>query len=222
MNKSGASTERSTIRRVAKNAIYDRAVIDAILDEALICHVGFVDDGDPFVVPMLYARDGDRLYVHGSVASRAMRVLGGGAACCITVTLIDGLVLARSLLHHSMNYRSVVILAKGRAIEGRESKNDVLFRLTEGLIPGRWNDARVPSEKELDATGVVEFLIEECSAKVRTGPPVDEDADYGLRHWAGVLPLRTAIGTPVADDRVAEGAAVPGYVSGYRRPGWST
>jgi uncharacterized protein len=220
MNKDGATSERSTIRRVSKNAVYDRDMINAILDEAMVCHVGFIDDGQPLVLPMLYARDGDKLYVHGSVASRAMRVLGDGTPCCIAVTLIDGLVLARSLLHHSMNYRSVVIFAKGRVIEGREAKNDVLFRLTEGLIPGRWDDARQPTDKELDATGVVEFLIEECSAKVRTGPPGDDEPDYALPYWAGVLPLKTVAGVPVADDRLREGVAVPGYVSGYSRPGW--
>lgn len=220
MSQDRATTERSRILRVSKNAVYDRDRINAILDEALVCHVGFIDDGHPFVVPMLYARDGDRLYVHGSVASRAILLLGGGVPCCITVTLIDGLVLARSLLHHSMNYRSVVLFAKGRTIGGRRAKNEVLYRLTEGLVPGRWDDARQPSDKELDATGVVEFAIDECSAKVRTGPPGDDESDYALPHWAGVLPLRTVTGAPVADDRLAPGTPVPAYISEYERPGW--
>jgi len=215
-----ASTARSTIRRVSKNAVYDREKIYEILDEAMVCHVGFVDDGQPIVIPMLYARDGDHLYVHGSVASRAILSLSSGAPCCITVTLIDGLVLARSLLHHSMNYRSVVVFAKGRAVEGCEAKNRVLRLLTEGIIPSRWNDARPPSEKELDATGVVAFSLDECSAKVRTGPPSDEQRDYALPHWAGVLPLRTAVGTPIPDDKLDPQTPVPANISGYTRPGW--
>lgn len=212
------ATERTTVRRVAKNAVYDRDAINVILDEGLVCHVGFVDDGQPYVLPMLYARDGDRLYVHGSVSSRLLKTLGDGTRCCITVTLMDGLVLARSLLHHSMNYRSVVILASGRELTSRAEKNRALERLTESAIPGRSNDARLPSDKELDGTGVVEFPIEECSAKVRTGPPNDDESDYELPYWAGVIPLQLAVGMPIPDERLTPGMPVPSYVTNYQRP----
>jgi len=177
-----------------------------------------VDDGQPYVIPTLYARDGDKLVLHGSVGGRLMKALSGGTRCCITVTLTDGLVLARSLLHHSVNYRSVVILGEGRELTGRELKTRALELLTDGIIPGRWNDARKPTEKELDATAVVEFPIEECSAKVRTGPPNGDEADYDLPHWAGVIPLELTAGTPIPDERLKPDTPLPPYVSTYPRP----
>jgi len=218
MGEFTGKSPRTTVRRVVQNAVYDRDAIHAILDEGFVCHVGFVDDGQPYVIPTLYARDGDMLVLHGLVGGRLMKALSGNARCCITVTLTDGIVLARSLLHHSINYRSVVILGEGRSLTGRDEKTEALKQLTEGIIPGRWNDARAVTEKELDATAVVVFPIDECSAKVRTGPPGEEEADYDLPYWAGVIPLELTAGTPIPDDRLKPEIPVPSYVSTYLRP----
>lgn len=212
-----SSRSRSQIKRLPQRAVYDRAAIDAILDEGLICHVGFVADGQPFVIPTIHVRIGDRVYLHGSPASRMLQALARGGEACLTVTLVDGLVLARSAFHHSMNYRSVVLFGRGSAIEG-EQKIAVLHALSEHLIRGRWPDVRGPSVDELRRTLVVAIPIEEASAKVRTGPPADDEEDYELSVWAGVLPLRLAASAPLADPRLALGIAPPGYAINYRGP----
>lgn len=197
--------------------IYDREAIAAILDEGLVCHVGFVAEGQPYVIPTLYARQGDRLYVHGSAVSRMLRTLAGGVPVCVTVTITDGLVLARSVFNHSMNYRSVVVLGTATVVEGPQ-KIAALQTIAEHVAPGRWSEARGPSENELKATAVLSLPLDEASAKVRSGPPEDEDEDYALPHWAGVLPLALAAGTPVPDPRLPAGVAVPPSVRGWRRP----
>jgi nitroimidazol reductase NimA-like FMN-containing flavoprotein (pyridoxamine 5'-phosphate oxidase superfamily) len=194
---------------------YDRATIDGILDEGLICHVGFVDAGAPFVIPTGYGRDGDELLIHGSAASRMMRTLAAGAEACITVTLLDGLVLAESAFHHSMNYRSVVLLGRGRLL-GEEEKTAALEKISERLIPGRWAEVRGPVAQELKATTVLAFPIGEASAKLRRGMPGEEEIPHDRPVWQGVLPLSLAPGEPLADPRSA-GLEVPSYVRGYRR-----
>jgi uncharacterized protein len=214
-----APTPRTTLKRLPARGSFDREVVDAILDEALLCHMGFVVDGQPFVIPTIHARVGETLYVHGSPASRMLRTLREGVPACVTVTLLDGLVLARSAFHHSMNYRSVVVL--GRAVEVRErAERELALRaIVEHVAPGRWEECRRPSEKELLGTLVLRLPVEEASAKVRTGPPLDDEDDYALKCWAGVLPLRLVSGEPVADPRLAPGTPVPGSVLAYRRPG---
>lgn len=213
--RSGAPTPRTAVKRLPGLAVYDRNVIYAILDEALCCHVGFVDGEQPFVIPTNHARINDMLYFHGSPGSRMLRCLASGASVCVTVTLLDGLVLARSLLHHSMNYRSVTILGRGSEVKDREQKWRALEALTEHVTPGRWNVARQPSEQELAVTMIVSFPINEASAKIRTGPPLDEEADYALPVWAGVIPLSLDAGEPVPDPRVAEGIELPAYLREY-------
>jgi len=210
-------TPRTTVRRLPKRGRYDRETVAAILDEGLVCHVGFVADGQPFVIPTLYARRGERLYVHGSAVSRMLLALAGGVPVCVTVTLVDGLVLARSVFNHSMNYRSVVVLGTATAVEGPE-KVAALETIAEHIAPGRWREARGPSDTELKATLVLSLPLDESSAKVRTGPPEDEEEDYALPCWAGVLPLALAAGSPVADPRLGPGIAVPPSVRGWRRP----
>ena len=213
------TTPRTRVRRVPKRAVYDREAIHAILDEALICHVGFVVDGEPRVLPTAIARIGESVYLHGNHKSQMLRALENGAQACITVTHLDGLVVARSGMHSSMNYRSVVIFANGTRLEG-ERKRQVLETFVERLIPGRAKDLEVRpiTDQELDITSVLEFPLEEVSAKVRTGDPVDDEADYALDLWAGVLPLRLQAGEPEADPRLKPSIPVPGYVSNYRRP----
>jgi uncharacterized protein len=205
------------VRRRAGRGRYDRATIDAILDEGLVAHVGIVSEGQPYVIPVLYARRAGRIYLHGSPLSRLVRRLAEGVPMCLTVTLLDGLVLARSAFHHSMNYRSVVVLGHGRAVRDYHEKQEALRVIVERMVPGRADDARGPSEKELDATEVVALEIDEASAKIRTGPPVDAAEDYSLPVWAGVVPLGLRVGDPVADDRCS--VPVPGYVTGWRRGG---
>jgi uncharacterized protein len=200
-----AMSTRTKIRRAPARAVYDRDAIDAILDEALIAHLGFVDDGQPYVIPTLQARIGDTVYIHGSSASRAIRTLGAGIPACLTVTLVDGLVLARSAFHHSINYRSVVVLGTCTAVEGPEQREVALRAFTERLVPGRWDEVRPPTAKELKGTRVLAMALDECSAKVRTGPPVDDDEDYELPVWAGVIPLQTVAQEPVADPRLSDG-----------------
>jgi nitroimidazol reductase NimA-like FMN-containing flavoprotein (pyridoxamine 5'-phosphate oxidase superfamily) len=208
-------TERTTIRRLPKRGNYDPAVINAILDEALLCHVGFVVDGQPMVIPTIHTRIGDTLYFHGSVASRMLRTLRNGVPACVTVTLLDGLVLARSAFHHSMNYRSAVILGTACEVTDREEKLRVFDALVDHVIRGRSSEARKPTEPEILSTALLAIPIEEASAKIRTGPPVDDDEDYALPIWAGVLPLRLVPQEPVADDRnIAE---LPQYVKDYKR-----
>jgi nitroimidazol reductase NimA-like FMN-containing flavoprotein (pyridoxamine 5'-phosphate oxidase superfamily) len=210
-------TQRAQIRRIPKRAAYDAEKIHAILDVGFLAHLGFCVDGQPFVIPTLYGRSGDKLYLHGSAASRMLRELETGVPACVNVTIVDGLVLARSAFHHSMNYRSVVAFGTARKIEGNEQKTEGLRVISEHLIAGRWDEVRSPYEKELKATSVLEFAIEEASAKVRTGPPVDEEEDYTLPVWAGVLPLKFEPKEPVADSRMIDGVAVPEYVLWYRR-----
>jgi uncharacterized protein len=206
-------TERTRIRRLPERGNYDRATIDAILDEALICHVGFVVEGRPVVIPTIHARVGDHLYFHGSPAAGMLRTLRGGVDACVTVTLLDGLVLARSAFHHSMNYRSVVVFGKAEEVVDREEKIRVLDKLVEHVCRGRSADARRPNEQELKQTLVLRIPIAEASAKIRTGPPKDDEEDYALPIWAGVLPLALVPSKPIPDNDVA----APEYVARYRR-----
>ena len=211
-------SERVRLRRRRDRGSYDRAVIDAILDEALLAHLGIVQRGQPFVIPTLHARCGDVVYLHGSAAGRTLRALAGGTPACVTVSLIDGLVLARSAMHHSANYRSVVLLGTARSVEDPEHKRAAFRAIVEHVVPGRWPDVRPPSESELKATAVVAMAIDEASAKVRVGPPLDDEEDYALPAWAGVIPLRTAAGAPQADPRLAQGIPTPAYARAYARP----
>ncbi len=208
-------TERTTVKRLPKRASYDRQTIHAILDEALLCHAGFVVNGAPVVIPTIHWREGETLYFHGSSASRMLRTLRDGVDACVTVTLLDGLVLARSAFHHSMNYRSVVVFGKAREISDREEKLRALDALVEHVVRGRAKDVRAANEIELKATLVLALPIEEASAKIRTGGPVDDDEDYALPVWAGVLPLTLTPGVPVADAGVT--SPEPPYVTSYRR-----
>jgi uncharacterized protein len=203
------------VRRRAGRGDYRRATIDAILDEGMVGHVGVVTDAQPFVIPVLYARDRDRVYLHGSPLSRLLSTIAEGVPMCLTVTLLDGLVLARSAFHHSMNYRSVVILGEGRAVGDPERKDAALRVIVEHIVPGRSADARGPNRKELQATEVIELTIDEASAKIRTGPPVDGGEDMQLPVWAGEIPLSLAVGDPVTDEQCA--LPVPEYVRAYSR-----
>ena len=214
-----APTERTTVRRLPKRGSYDRAVLDAILDEGLVCHVGFAVSGQPYVIPTTYGRVGDRLYLHGSAASRMLKELRGGIPVCVTVTHLDGLVLARSAFHHSMNYRSAVVLGMAEEVVDAEERGAALRAIVDHVVPGRWDTVRSPSEIELRATLVLRLAIDEASAKIRSGPPVDDDADYELPFWAGELPIRTTVLPAVADPRLLAGIPVPPHVTGYRRPG---
>lgn len=210
-------TQRTALKRLPKRGSHERDVIDQILDEGFICHVGFAIDGQPFVIPTGYARAGDKLLIHGSQASRMLRALKGGTDACATVTLIDGLVLARSAFHHSMNYRSVVIFGRAALVEDRREKLAALFALSEHMIPGRWKNVREPNEAELQQTTVLSLPIDEASAKIRTGPPLDDEEDYAMNVWAGVLPMRLTVGSPIADPRLTPNIEVPHYVSEYER-----
>ena len=201
-------TERTTVKRLPARGVYDRDTVYAILDEGLICHAGFVVNGSPVVIPTIHWREGDTLYFHGSAASRMLRSLRSGVETCVTVTLLDGLVIARSTFHHSMNYRSAVIFGTAREVTDREEKLRALDALVEHVLPGRSDEARGPNEKELRQTMVLALPIDEASAKVRTGGPIDDDEDYSLPIWAGVIPLRLAYGQPYDDGRVAAGVGV--------------
>jgi uncharacterized protein len=194
-------TDRTRLRRLPARGAFDRATIDLILDEALVCHIAFVVEGQPFAIPTGFARAGDDIYVHGSSASRMVRALAGGLEICLTVTLVDGLVLARSAFHHSMNYRSVVVLGTARLVEDAVEKREALRLFTERIAPGRWRTLRPVTEQELKATSVLALPIAEASAKVRSGPPIDDAADYGWPVWAGIVPLRLSRGEPIADPR---------------------
>jgi len=208
-------TEKTRVRRLPKRGRYDRETISAILDEAIICHVGFAIDGQPYVIPTGFARIGDDLYIHGSSASRMLRSIAGGIDVCVTVTLIDGLVLARSAFHHSMNYRSVVVLGKAEMITEADEKTRALVAFTEHIVPGRWAEIRWPTEPELKATTVLRLPITEASAKIRTGDPIDDDEDYSMNVWAGVIPLTLAPGEPIDDTKLPKGIAVPDHVRKY-------
>lgn len=206
-------TPKTKLRRLPKRGHHDRETIDAILDEALVAHMGFVHEGQPFVIPTLHARLGDEVLIHGSSASRALRALAEGAPLCLTVTLIDGLVLARSAFHHSVNYRSVVLLGQARLLTDTAEKEAALEAFTERMVPGRWEHIRWPSPKELKATKVLALPIDEASAKVRTGPPLDDDEDYAMDAWAGVVPLRTVAAPPEDDPLLRDGIPVPEHVA---------
>jgi hypothetical protein len=212
-------TPRTTLRRLPARGRFDRETVYAILDEALVCHVGFVTDGQPFVIPTIHARVGDRLYVHGSAASRMLRTLEGGVPVCVTAMLLDGLVLARSAFHHSMNYRSAVVLGRAEAVRDPREKWDALRAIVEHVTPGRWAEVREPNAKEMAGTLVMRLPIEEASAKVRTGPPLDDEEDYALDVWAGVLPLSIVPGAPVPDPRLETERPVSPSVLAYHRPG---
>jgi hypothetical protein len=213
----GEVSDRVRLRRRRERGSYDRETIDAILDEGLIAHVGIVEDGQPLVVPTLHARSGDLVYLHGSSAGRAMRAMGSGAPICLTVSLIDGLVLARAAMHHSANYRSVVLIGRARPVTDPDEVLAGFEAVVERLVPGRWRDVRPPSENELRATALVALPIEEASAKVRTGGPIDDEEDYALPAWAGVIPLSLHVGEPMPDPRLAADVPVPDYVSGWPR-----
>ncbi|HWS55901.1 MAG TPA: pyridoxamine 5'-phosphate oxidase family protein [Pyrinomonadaceae bacterium] len=201
-------TERTKVRRLPQRGSYDRAVVYDILDEGFVCQVGFVAEGRPVVIPTAYGRDGDQLFLHGARASRMLKALRDGAEVCVTVTLVDGLVLARSAFHHSINYRSVVVFGRARVVEAEEEKARALLAFTEHVVPGRWAEVREPTRQELDATLVLALPLAEASAKVRTGPPVDDEEDYALAVWAGVLPLRVSVGEAVPDPRLPEGVGM--------------
>ena len=211
-------TPRTTLKRLPQRGSYDRELIARILDEGFICHVGFAVDGRPFVIPTGYARVGDSLIIHGSQASRMLRTLGQGIDVCVTVTLIDGLVLARSAFNHSMNYRSVVVFGNAKVVDDPAEKLAALRALSEHMIPGRWDDVREPNQLELQQTTVLSLTLDEASAKVRTGPPLDDEADYELDVWAGVIPLRMVAGEPVGDARLPPNSEAPGYTLEYSRP----
>jgi nitroimidazol reductase NimA-like FMN-containing flavoprotein (pyridoxamine 5'-phosphate oxidase superfamily) len=200
-------TNKTKMKRLPKRAVYDKAQVHAILDEGFLCHIGFVVDNQPYVIPTGYVRSGDQIFIHGSAASRMLRNLDQGVEVCVTVTLVDGFVLARSVFHHSMNYRSVMVLGTARLVTEREEKLRALRAFTNHIVPGRWEEARQPNEQELKATSVLALPLEEVSAKVRTGPPIDEEEDYGLPVWAGVAPIRLQNGKPIPDERLAAGAA---------------
>jgi len=217
MSEPYTPTPRTRLVREPQRAVYDRAVAYEILDEGFICHVGFILDGQPFVIPTGYGRAGDSLYIHGSAASRMLRNLDQGVAVCVTVTLIDGLVLARSIFNHSMNYRSVVVLGTAVAVQDPTEKLEALRLLSEHILPGRWVESRQPNDKEIKATLVMRLPIEEFSAKVRQGPPIDDDEDYAFPTWAGVIPLKLVPGAPIDDPRLEGGREAPAYASRYSR-----
>jgi nitroimidazol reductase NimA-like FMN-containing flavoprotein (pyridoxamine 5'-phosphate oxidase superfamily) len=210
------------VRRRRERGRYEREVIDAILDEALVAHLGIAEeDGQPLVIPTLHARRGDIVYCHGSAASRTLRALTDGAPACLTVTLLDALVLARSAMHHSANYRSVMLLGEAQIVEEPQEKLAALEAIVEHIVPGRWADVRWPTENELKATAVLALTIDEASAKVRSGPPLDDEEDYAMDVWAGVIPFASEPLEVQADPRLRAGIVPPPYVTGYRRPGSS-
>ena len=208
-------TQHTTVKRHPERGAYDRATIDSILDEALICHLGFVADGRPFVIPTIHARHGDTLYVHGSPGSRMLRTAKEGVDICVTVTLLDGLVLARSVYNHSMNYRSAVVLGRAREVTDRDEKLRAMQRVVEHVLPGRWDDARQPNDGEIKGTTILALPLDEASAKIRSGPPTDDDADLELPVWAGVIPLKIEPSDPIPAAGV--GSSPPAYAARYRR-----
>jgi len=210
-------TGRTRVVREPERAVYDRETVYRILDEGFLCQVGFAVDGQPFVIPTSYGRKEANLFIHGSAASRMLRNMKEGIAVCVTVTLLDGLVLARSIFNHSMNYRSAVILGKATLVDEPEQKLAALRILSEHILPGRWDDVRQPNERELKATSVLQVPIEEFSAKVRTGPPIDDAEDMSFPTWAGVLPLEIKTGIPINDPKLDISRAVPEYVKNYSR-----
>ncbi len=210
-------TERTQVKRLPKRGKYDHETVYSILDSGFVCHVGFNADGQPYVIPTNYGRSRDTLYLHGSAASRMLRTLSGGVPVCVTVTHVDGLVLARSAFHHSVNYRSVMILGTARLVEDPAEKMEALRIFTEHVMKGRWDDVRVPNEQELKATTVLALPLEEVSAKVRTGGPIDDEEDYALPVWAGVLPLETVPKAPLPDARLKADTPIPAYIKNFSR-----
>ena len=217
MSQSHTPTSRTRLVREPDRAVYDREAAYRILDEGFLCHVGFVADGQPFVIPTSYGRKGDHLFIHGSAASRMLRQLKDAVPVCVTVTLLDGLVLARSIFNHSMNYRSVVILGKATLVDDPEEKRTALITLSEHILPGRWAGTRQPNQRELKATSVLRLPMEEFSAKVRVGPAVDDAEDYSFPTWAGVIPLELVAGAPIDDEILLPGQTVPAYARNYTR-----
>lgn len=217
MSETQNPTARTRVVREADRADYDRETVYRILDEGFLCHAGFVVEDQPFVIPTSYGRKDASLYIHGSAASRMLRQLKGGVPVCITVTLLEGLVLARSIFNHSMNYRSVVILGKATLVEDPTEKLAALRTLSEHILPGRWDESRQPNERELKATSVLRVPIEEFSAKIRQGPPIDDEEDYSFPTWAGVVPLEIVAGPPIDDARLLPGNKVPQYAERYSR-----
>jgi nitroimidazol reductase NimA-like FMN-containing flavoprotein (pyridoxamine 5'-phosphate oxidase superfamily) len=216
----GPPSERVRLRRKRERGNYDRDVVNTILDEALIAHLGIVEpDGQPIVTPTLHARSGEVLYCHGAVASRTLKALAAGAPACLTVSLIDGLVLARSAMHHSANYRSVVVMGVAQVLEDPEEKLVALEAVVEHIVPGRWAHVRHPTVNELKATAVLALGIEEASAKIRTGPPMDDEEDHALGAWAGVIPLSVSAGPLEPDPLLRAGIETPAHASAYARPG---
>jgi uncharacterized protein len=217
---SGPASQRVRLRRRRERGSHERAAIDAILDEALIAHLGIADEhGQPFVIPTLHARRGDVVYLHGSTASRTLRALRAGAPVCLTVSLLDGLVLARAAMHHSANYRSVMLLGETVTVASEEEKLSALEAIVEHIVPGRWSEVRAPTAKELKATSVLALPIEEASAKIRTGPPMDDEQDHALTAWAGVIPILSQAGEPQPDPRLSPDTPPPRSATDYRRPG---
>src|SRR6202050_738621 len=219
MSQPSMPTARTRVVREAERAAYDRETVYQILDEGFLCHVGFAVEGQPFVIPTSYGRVESNLYIHGSAASRMLRQMKDGVAVCVTVTLLDGLVLARSIFNHSMNYRSVVILGKATLVDDPEEKLEALRLLSEHILPGRWDDSRQPNDRELKQTSVLHVPIEEFSAKVRTGPAIDDEEDYAFPTWAGVVPLEMMAGQPIADARLPPGPEPPAVALSYTRKG---
>jgi nitroimidazol reductase NimA-like FMN-containing flavoprotein (pyridoxamine 5'-phosphate oxidase superfamily) len=217
MSETKMPTPRTRVVRESDRGVYDRETVYRILDEGFLCHVGFVTDGQPFVIPTSYGRVDGNLYIHGSAASRMLRQLKESVPVCVTVTLLDGLVLARSVFNHSMNYRSVMILGKATLVDDPREKIAALHALSEHILPGRWADARQPNERELKATSVLRLPVEEFSAKVRIGPPIDDEEDYSFPTWAGVIPLELTTGRPIDDPRLEPGREVPAYAKRYAR-----
>jgi uncharacterized protein len=212
-----APTARTTVRRLRERGLYDRHAIDAILDEALICHLGFLHEGAPFVIPTIHARSTDTVFIHGSPASRMLGAAAAGIEVCLSATLLDGLVLARSVFHHSMNYRSVVVLGRAREVDDPGEKMDALRSIVEHVQPGRWNDARHPSPDEIRKTRVLALPLDEASAKVRSGPVGDDEEDMDLPVWAGVLPLELTARAPVPDAFLPDGVTLPSYLEAWSR-----
>ena len=210
-------TDRTKLKRLPKRGHFNRETVYSILDEGFICHVGFAVDGAPFVIPTGYARVDDKLYVHGSQASRMLRNLAGGIDACVTVTIVDGLVLARSAFHHSMNYRSVLVFGRATLVSNPQEKYEALVALSEHIVPGRWADVREPNEQEMKLTTVLSMPLAEASAKIRTGPPLDDEEDYALPMWAGVIPLQLVAGEPINDPRLSVEIRVPDYATHYKR-----
>lgn len=210
-------TSRTKVRRTPQRGNYDRETMYSILDEGLICHIGFIANGQPVVIPTAYGRINDRLYIHGSPASRMIKTLKEGVELCVTVTLLDGLVLARSAYHHSMNYRSVVAFGMAKLVNDEAEKLAALQAFTEHIIRDRWQEVRPPNPKELAGTLVLSLPLNEASAKMRSGPPIDDEADYNLPVWAGELPLSLQTSSPIADPRLSENTGIPAYVKNYSR-----